>query len=1171
MGVNYLQHRIVIGNYHKKVSSPNGKRNPHGHECNDPLPMNAIFNGCIITIYVYALCILLAGVIRTTCDVPIPSQIHIPYNVFNGSTHLAYLKDLLNTSFLFIISILYSKRKNNILKWAFRHSYIAPWKSSRKQIGVTQKTVNTISLWTSILNLTMIVLCNPCILNPGPLKPLTIFYQNARGFVPFSSLGEKIMPLDTDKILNFQSYIFENKPDVVILNETWLSKEHFDNEIFPNDTYQVFRLDRSTKSHPPDPLLCKKFKRKGGGIVIAVKSTVEIEAKEICLKSKAEILSINLKSNDSQLCITTCYRVGTLGEQNLIEIEKHLRNVISMKKYKAHVIIGDFNLSNISWSNNSASNELERSFLDMFNDLGLSQMIQTPTHEKGRILDILLTNVPGIISNINVLDKDKVCNSDHFGILFDLKTKIKHKNKKVKLLNYKKANWEGLNTDLKSVKWDRYLKCSEPEYAWSSFKNILFHFINKHIPTITVKNHDQPPWYDNEVHDFCRKKERLRSKFKDSGIKSDYEQYSKCRKEFKRLVKDKMLSNFEDNEDPSLISKKFWAHLKSTSKSTRIPESVHYKGRIKNTPIDQAEMFNEYFKDQFSDASAYDIDVDFRNDESNDIDFNFSRIHKLLKKTNTNKAPGPDGIHGNILKHCSSSLAYPLSLLFKVSYSTGCIPNDWKTANVVPVHKKGDKGSVENYRPISLTSLVMKIFEKVIRDELLAKCQNKLNPFQHGFLPQKSCTTQMLLFTDSLSLSLNDKVRADVVYFDFAKAFDSVNHDIIISKLKNEFGINGSLLKFIVNYLQHRKQCVLVNGAKSGFGGVSSGVPQGSILGPLLFVLFINDMAYCVDEHTNIALYADDTKIWRRIESWNDHIILQNDIDLLHRWSIANKIKFHPKKCKVLPVSPTIRSDSIWNAFPFQDFYYSLNGNDLEFVKNEIDLGVNVTTSLNWHEQCLALHLKASSRLGLLKRIMHFVKDIRRKRVFYLAIVRSIFEHCSTIWRPINDTMIIKLESVQRRAVKWILSELDHHYSDFEYLKRLKDLEILPLKYKFDLTDLLMFHKIFYDLSVIKLPSHLRLLNEIESSRLRPIINPPNRISENVTTSSLSQLRTNRSDRLSLKCTVDARAPSFKSSFFFRTHLLWNFLPTDIKEITCSVDFKDKLVHHMWDIILDPH
>ena len=183
----------------------------------------------------------------------------------------------------------------------------------------------------------------------------------------------------------------------------------------------------------------------------------------------------------------------------------------------------------------------------------------------------------------------------------------------------------------------------------------------------------------------------------------------------------------------------------------------------------------------------------------------------------------------------------------------------------------------------------------------------------------------MIDFIDSLTFSINDNVRSDVIYFDFAKAFDSVNHDIISQKLKHEFSIDGTLLKILMNYLCDRKQCVLIGGAQSGLKDVRSEVPQGSILGPLLFVLFINDMSECISEGTNIALYADDTKIWRKIVNWIDHEVLQRDIDSLYNWAERNKMKFHPKKCKVVMVTGRTSENSVLSVFPFQYFYYTLN------------------------------------------------------------------------------------------------------------------------------------------------------------------------------------------------------------------------------------------------------
>ncbi|MCP4490649.1 MAG: hypothetical protein GY820_25555, partial [Gammaproteobacteria bacterium] len=283
-----------------------------------------------------------------------------------------------------------------------------------------------------------------------------------------------------------------------------------------------------------------------------------------------------------------------------------------------------------------------------------------------------------------------------------------------------------------------------------------------------------------------------------------------------------MIANFDAEDDPALIPKKFWSHVKATSKSTRIPDTVNYRGRFRNNSIDQANLFNEFFEEQFTAASKYDVDIDYARDQDNDIDFSTSRIRKILKGINVNKSAGPDGIHGKILKNCREGIVYPLSCLFRISYNMGQIPAEWKLAHVVPIHKKGPKTSVENYRPISLTCLVMKVFEKVVREELLSKCHNKLNSNQHGFLPQKSCTTQMVEYIDSLTVSINDNVRTDVVYFDFAKAFDSVNHDVMLMKLKHQFDIDGTMLKFITNYLKDRKQCVVIGGVQSSLKDVRS-------------------------------------------------------------------------------------------------------------------------------------------------------------------------------------------------------------------------------------------------------------------------------------------------------------------------------------------------------------
>ena len=194
-----------------------------------------------------------------------------------------------------------------------------------------------------------------------------------------------------------------------------------------------------------------------------------------------------------------------------------------------------------------------------------------------------------------------------------------------------------------------------------------------------------------------------------------------------------MRDNLSENDDTGSISKKFWSHVKSSSNSHRIPECVSYKNTLRHDLQEQAELFNSFFFDQFSEASLYDIHIDFSSDDRFHIDFHHSQVRKILSNINSNKAQGPDRIHGKILKNCAFSIVYTLSSIFRLSYNTGYIPKEWKLANVVPVFKKGSKSNVENYRPISLTCLVMKVLERILKDELMYHVNPYLDHRQHVF------------------------------------------------------------------------------------------------------------------------------------------------------------------------------------------------------------------------------------------------------------------------------------------------------------------------------------------------------------------------------------------------------------------------------------------------------
>ena len=837
-----------------------------------------------------------------------------------------------------------------------------------------------------------------------------------------------------------------------------------------------------------------------------------------------------------------------MGSENYNLVKEYLFALASKKRLDKHILIGDLNFPEILWPDTTTTVELHKNFLKLFmTDLGHDQLIAKPTHKGGNVLDLLFTNIPNLVSKVNVLGYKEACSSDHFGIHLEIKLNVSQsKTAKRQVYNYTKADWKSLNFELKKVDWISLIGTHDPHKSWPLFKSVLNKLCDKHIPKKTIKYQFQPPWFDADCEKILLEKEKWRARANSPiGTDEDHVKFRKLRKKFKKIMDDKMRLNVEDDTDPSLISKKFWKHVKSKTKSTRIPETVWYKDKFRTNLEDQANLFNDFFFAQFSGKSNYDIDINInQNNRLFDIEFHELDVMLLLKDINPSKAAGPDGLHGMVLKNCASSLAKPLTALFNISYVTGCIPEDWKLASIVPIHKKDEKGSVENYRPVSLTSLTMKIFERCIKKEILSVCEGKIDPRQHGFVNAKSCTTQMVPFIYDLEITLNKKSKADVIYFDFAKAFDSVSHDIILQKLKLEYKIDGLMLRFIRSYLQGRQQQVVVGGFTSSKLSVLSGVPQGSILGPLLFVLFINDMFSSVSTGTNVALYADDTKIWREVNYSCDHFALQNDIDNLYNWSITNKMKFHPSKCKAVSIT---NQRNILHNLPFTIFLYKLNSAYIDYVPSQVDLGVSVNTRLNWNEHCDKLVNKANSQLGLLMRTCHFTIDKRQKKTFYLTIVRSIFEHCSIIWRPKSDNQIAKFDVIQKRAVKWINGQCFEHYRDLEYFNKQKELNILPIKMKFYLNDLLLFYKIIYSLVSIMLPEHYTFINGEDLRYTRQTADI-----------------IDKKDTTSIACNIKPTCDIFRNSFFYRTMKVWNFLPYELRQEPKFSNFKTKLIKFIW-------
>ena len=345
--------------------------------------------------------------------------------------------------------------------------------------------------------------------------------------------------------------------------------------------------------------------------------------------------------------------------------------------------------------------------------------------------------------------------------------------------------------------------------------------------------------------------------------------------------------------------------------------------------------------------------------------------------------------------------------------------------------------------------------------------------------------------------------------------------------------------------MENRTQRVVIGGIHSTTIVVRSGVPQGSILGPLLFVLFINDLHSCIDQYTNIALYADDTKIWRRISTDRDNRTLQSDINRLNDWALKNKMKFHPSKCKVL----SITDERVLHILPFDRFPYCLGDKCLDYVASEKDLGVHVNIKLNWSHHCETLISKQVNLLNLVRCTCYFTKNTSQKRVLYLTLVRSQLEHCAVVWKPHQETLLTRFEAVQKRAIKWILSEQHQSYTPDIYIEKLHELDILPIREKFLYTDLSLFHKIINNNICISFPAYLRLVTRTEIVTHR--------------------LRSTRLDPLCFKHDFGPCKEVFNNSFFPRSYIAWNRLPLEIKMLESYEAFQLTLKQHLWDTLLE--
>ena len=416
-------------------------------------------------------------------------------------------------------------------------------------------------------------------------------------------------------------------------------------------------------------------------------------------------------------------------------------------------------------------------------------------------------------------------------------------------------------------------------------------------------------------------------------------------------------------------------------------------------------------------------------------------VLKKLKNLDQSKSAGHDEWHPFFLKSLSEALSLPLSILFNKSLKEGA-HSSWKIAIITPIYKKGNKSDPGNYRPVSLTSVISKTMESILRDVILNHLveNNVLSDGQHGFVPGRDCMTQLLLCLEDWTSIFDAGHAFDVIYTDFAKAFDSVAHERLILKLE-AVGITGDVLNWIRSFLVGRSQSVRVEGETSGWQKMLSGIPQGSVLGPLLFVIFINNMPDVVKDNI-CKLFADDCKLYGIINSDIDQR-LQKDLSNLENWSNVWDLPFNATKCKVMHFG---------RGNPH--LVYTMNGCTLEVTTQERDLGVIIDNELKFHVHTAAAVKKANQVLGIIKR-SYCTRNADTVSTLYKVMVRPLPEYGNVIWGPHYRMDMKSVESVQRRATK-LIPEL----REKTYQERLKALRLPSLVYRRRRGDMIVMYKI---------------------------------------------------------------------------------------------------------------
>ena len=902
-----------------------------------------------------------------------------------------------------------------------------------------------------------------------------------------------------NKFNELVSYIAVENPVIIALTETWLNSgyKHFIDE-FSIPGYNLFHKDRTD--------------RIGGGVLMYIKNSHIIS--ETFYLSTHEALYIKIRSNNDQsssIKLILVYRPPNSSESFDVSLYNEIKSNVGTGNI---VIMGDFNCPSVNWDSFVCDSEGNR-LLTTMDDLFMEQLVNHPTRYNN-ILDLVFTNNPNQICDMTV--GECLGTSDHRIIRFNILYKFKAVDNISFIPNYRKANFDSIRAEILSNDWDELLQGNDIERSWLIFRDTLVDICDRNIPKKIRRQHNRykPTWFNSNIERLIGDKRRAYNIQKSTSNPVDIANYVSILRSVKKAIKTAKLA-YEKKISTEVKSnpKSFYGYVNSKKGArTAIGPLITHNGSTTSDPSEMANVLNYHFHSVFAKSNYYSGNINHHCTPQ--YQYNLPHVlahqtHKILKNISSYKSPGPDGILPRVLKEAAYELSGPITILANKSFELGVVPADWRDANVTPIFKKGDKKDPNNYRPISLTSVLCKVIETLLKNSIVEYLEknNIIVNSQHGFRRARSCTTNLIEFYHKILSNYDNKIASDIIYLDLKKAFDRVSHKYLLIKLQS-YGMKN-LCNWVGDWLSHRRQRVALNGIMSDWMPVTSGVPQGSVLGPVLFLIYINDVG---DNMTSfVSKFADDTKVGHKVQSLLDRKEIQNDLNALVTWTKKWDMEFNRDKCKVMHVGPNNPK-----------FDYFLEGHKLEGTVLERDLGVMISDDLKFKHHVEITCKRANRVLGLIARSF---SDRSPETIIslYKSLVRPLLEYAVQFWSPFHKNEMEKIERVQRRATKLIPS-----VRNMTYENRLLKLNLFSMEYRRKRGDLIELYKMLNGFSHVDVPL---LFTFITDSRNR-----------------------GHNKKLLLQ---SVRTDKFKFSFANRVLKDWNSLPSSVAEAVSVNSFKAKI------------